>query len=248
MIEGQQGADHRVQTSHVVGQREGGADGGAILIALHIGHAGERLQGGAQTGQMAVGAGLAIAGHMGDDDVGVDLSHFLNADAPLVQGTGLEVLKDHVALGHQLEKQLLALLVVEIQGDALLVSPHRGPADADAVLQGAHSAEGIAPAGHLDFDHFGAKVGQDAGAPGTGDHGGNIQDLNALQSSSCHIHILLNKSLTMVLFYQYVRIFRCRRNGRRSDFVIARISFILKFIFSLLNKLLSEYFSGTITR
>jgi hypothetical protein len=63
---------------------------------------------------------------------------------------------------------------------------------------GPHSTDGIAAAGHFNFDYVSTKVGHDSGCPGRGDNCSDIENANTFKSFSGHLKFLLYQQ---TLFY-----------------------------------------------
>ena len=95
---------------------------------------------------------------------------------------GPEVLDHHVGVGGQGAEDLLALRGREVQRDRLLVAAEHLPPEADAVALRAVGARRVA-ARVLDLDHVGAEVAQHRGGERPGEEGGDVEDLESLESA-----------------------------------------------------------------
>ena len=136
-------------------------------------------------GALVLRAVAAEAGDGGVDDLVVDLLEHVIADAQLVHDAGAVVLDDDVGLLDHLEEELLALLGLQVQGDALLAAVDVGIVHAVVVLLRTHGAGVVALARHLDLDDVGAVVGQHHRAVRTGQNAGQVQNGNITQ---CFFH------------------------------------------------------------
>ncbi len=112
------------------------------------------------TGQMGQGAVGAEAGDGAVNQPGVDLQHFLIANAQLFQRAGLEVLHHHIHLGRQVQYDLLALFGAHVDGDALLAPVVLAEVQADVVDVGAVLPGDVSRAGPLHLDDLGSHVRQ----------------------------------------------------------------------------------------
>ena len=142
-------------------------------------------------GARRVGAGLPEAG-----DGAVHQPGVLGAQRFVVQPVAahvadLEVLHQHIALRHQLAHDLLAFGGGNVERDGALVAVHRqevgGLGGGLALRVGregrAPLAGVVALAGALDLDDIGPQVGQGLGAPGPGEHAGEVQNAKVLKRS-----------------------------------------------------------------
>ena len=106
------------------------------------------------------------------------------AEAVFGERADLEVLDQDIGLGDQLQRDLLALLLADIQRDRALVA-----VDADEVgaflgaghERGREAARVVAGARPLDLDDIGAKVGQHLRAGRTRQHPGEVEYAQAFQ-------------------------------------------------------------------
>ncbi len=93
------------------------------------------------------------------------------------------VLDQHVAALDQLEQQLLAARVAQVERDALLVAGIDLPVQrlaADLPV-----AQRIALAGVLDLDHLGAEIGQLQRQHVAGDQPRQVEDRDAVERAAC---------------------------------------------------------------
>src|SRR5205085_1390270 len=78
-----------------------------------VAQAADRLADHAEGGAVAIGAGLAVAGNMGDDQVGPRPPKYVDAETELRQLAGPEILDQHVALRDEAEHQVLRTLMLQ---------------------------------------------------------------------------------------------------------------------------------------
>ena len=146
-----------------VGQEEGWERRGAVRLAGDVGEAAHGLGQGAEPRAVAGGAAPAVAADMEHHEAGMGLVHRLEVEAPLGQGAGAVVHDDHVADVEQPVEQLLAVGAPEVERDTALVAAHALPEEADAVLELAPGAQGVADARLLHLDDVGAELAQRRG-------------------------------------------------------------------------------------
>ena len=136
---------------HGVGGGEGGDAVGeaerrqgrrAVGLARDGREAAHRLGEGAEAGPGRVGAGLAEAGHAGDDEPRVGGVQGGRSEVPAFEGAGPEVLDEDVGVGREPQQERRLLRAAEVDGDGALVATQRLPPQADAVLGGAVAAGG----------------------------------------------------------------------------------------------------------
>jgi hypothetical protein len=158
--------DHAVRAVHPGQQvRDRGAD---PLRVLGTG-AGQRHQAGLALGDLVVPGPAALrsvvaeTGDREDHQPRVAGLQRLDAEAEPVEHAGAEVLHQHVGPVDQAEQDVLVRLVLEVEGDRLLVAVAREEVRRLERLGVAHErrppAAGVVPgAGRLDLDHPGAEV------------------------------------------------------------------------------------------
>jgi hypothetical protein len=103
----------------------------------------------------------------------------LRAEVPALQRPGPEIFDEHVERREPAQQQLLRVVRVQVERDALLVPPERFPIQTDPVLGRAVAANVIAGAGALELDHLRAEVGQHRGGRGRGDHRRRVENPHA---------------------------------------------------------------------
>ncbi len=83
----------------------------------------------------------------------------------------------------ELEGELRALRMLELEGDAALVPVHRGEDGAHPAVA-AERTQVVAAAGALELDHVGAEVPEQHRAVGTGDDPGEVEDADSFEHHS----------------------------------------------------------------
>jgi hypothetical protein len=125
---------------------------------------------------------LAVAGNADEDEAGVDLLELVEAQPPLLERPGPEVLDDGVALGDEVEQELLALLRAEVQGDAALVARDQRPPQRLAVeVLLTPAPHRVRPVRRLDLDDLGAEVGDQPAGEWAREQRSQLDDANPLQ-------------------------------------------------------------------
>jgi hypothetical protein len=114
---------------------------------------------------------------------GVQRAQHLVAHAPAFERAGAEVLDQHVGLGDEPARDVLALGAAQVERERALVArlhlpPHRG-----AVLQQAPVAQRVAAAGRFDLDDVGAEFAERLAGEGPGDELAHLDDAQALQGA-----------------------------------------------------------------
>ena len=144
--------------------------------------AAHRLGDGREAGALGIGPGLAVARDAGENDAGVHRRQLLVAQVPPFERAGAEVLRDDVGHAGELEKELLAARVAQVQRDALLVPRlHRPPERATLVAGLAPLAEGVGLVGGLDLDHVGAHVSEQPAGKRAGEQRAQLDQPQARQ-------------------------------------------------------------------
>ncbi len=119
---------------------------------------------------LGVRSGLPVPGDAREDDAGIHRRQLLVAEVPALERAGAEVLGDGVRDAHELEEELLAFGVAQVQRDAFLVPRLDGPPEGAPLVAGlAPVAERIRLAGRLDLDHLGAHVAEQPAGEGPGE-------------------------------------------------------------------------------
>ena len=97
--------------------------------------------------------------------------------------SGFEILDQDVALQRQATHQGAALVLAQIDRDALLVARQRMPPARRVAVHHPPAADGVARVGRLDLDHLGAVVGEQRGGEGAGEDMPQLEDLEAVEGA-----------------------------------------------------------------
>src|SRR5450759_3011359 len=126
----------------------------------------------------AVGAGLAETGDPEHDQAWVDLAEHVQAQAPGLHRAGAKVLHQDVALGDQLEEQLQAAPLSQVDGDRLAVAGLAEPGQRGVLALGryAEAAHRVTGDRVLDLDDLGTELAHDAGGVGAGEERADVDD------------------------------------------------------------------------
>ena len=99
-----------------------------------------------------------------------------------LQGVHAEVLDHHVALLDELEEELLAFRLLQVDDDAALVAVQADEIGGLAVLEGdAPAAREVAEAGRLELDHLGAEIGEHGRAERTCEGVREVEDFDVFK-------------------------------------------------------------------
>ena len=160
-------------------------DGAADLRGRVPGHSGQRHDAAHALGDRVVACparvwpGLAEARHRDVDRRRVHGAHGGIAEPELVGDAREEVLDDDIGAPGQLEDQLAALGLLEIDRDAALTAVDRRERRAHPAA--APGTQVVAAAGPLYLHDVGAQVGHERRAIGTRDHAREIEDADSVQ-------------------------------------------------------------------
>ena len=166
---------------HPVGQEEGGQRRGAVGLPRHVGEAAHGFGQRAESRTIAGRSAAAEPAHVQHDDPRIGGAHRLVVEAPTGQRAGAVVHHHDIADGQQSVEQLLAVLIAQVEGDALLVAAHALPEQTDAVLHVTPGAQRVTGTRLLHLDHLGAELPEGGGHHGTGGQGRRVDDADAAQ-------------------------------------------------------------------
>src|SRR5450759_3018232 len=157
------------------------AFGGLSYLAGKTGEVGQAAEGMRDVGEArtaAVGAGLAETGDPEHDQAWVDLAEHVPAQAPGLHRAGAKVLHQDVALGDQLEEQLQAAPLSQVDGDRLAVAGLAEPGQRGVLALGryAEAAHRVTGDRVLDLDDLGTELAHDAGGVGAGEERADVDD------------------------------------------------------------------------
>ena len=185
LVEGRADAAGQGAGGGGVAEADEGVHGGGLLLGDVDHGAGAGPEGhGVKAGVVLGGTEIAEAVDLSPDEVGVLLAQRAVVQAQALEGAG--AVAGHKDIGglQELVQDGLALVALQVEGEAPLVGVVGG-VEGIAVLHGGagHGSAG-APAGiaetGLHLDDVGAPVGQDAGGAGAGHEVGEINDFHAL--------------------------------------------------------------------
>ena len=177
-----QNSTDRVQTGNHVG------DGHADFHRRAVRFAGDRHQAAHALDRQVVARShpLTERRDRAMDDSRVGRGDFFGAQSQTVGDTGREVLDQHVCTPEQIEEQVAAGFVLEVQADAPLGPVDRKIIRAESIARGAKIRRSprtrVIPAGRpFDFDHVGPQIGQDHRAVRPGQNTGNVENRQPVQ-------------------------------------------------------------------
>ena len=130
---------------------------------------------------------LAEAGDRQVDDPRIDRRDVIVADAESLDHAGAEVLHEDIGCPGDLQQQVAAAGLLEVDGNRALVAVDVEERRRQAAAPVAERAGMVAPARRLDLDHVGALVAQDRGRPRPRQHRAQVDDPNTLIRSA-HVH------------------------------------------------------------
>ena len=126
-------------------------------------------------GAVCIGAGLAVTGERGIDQLRVDGLKSVVATAQLTHDARAKGFQDHVSVFYQCLEPFHVVGLAKIQGQGLF-------APVDDIEQFRGQFPGIIAAIRLlDLDYLGTQLGQGQGAEGAGQQPGQVKDLQAVQ-------------------------------------------------------------------
>jgi len=124
--------------------------------------------------------GLTVAGDRAIDQTRVDLPQRFISETEALHDAGPEILDENVRGFDQAMYEPDRLRRFEIERDALLAGVELAEIGALAIAKRRAQAHLLALR-RFNLDHFGADIGQQARAIGTGQHDGEIQHANAVK-------------------------------------------------------------------
>src|SRR5262249_9021062 len=126
-----------------------------------------------------VGAGAAIAVDAAHDEIRIQLTESLLAEAHAREHARPVVLDQHVRARDEARQDGLALCGMKIERDRALVAVELREVPRQPLHDHALAADGIPLAGRLDLDHVRAHVGEQHAAERPGENPGEIDDADA---------------------------------------------------------------------
>jgi hypothetical protein len=125
--------------------------------------------------------GGAVAGNRTVDQPRVQLARAIRTESEPLERARPEVLDHHVGGAEKLREERPSVGRLEIDRHALLVAIDAEEVRAPAADERAPGSRIVAVPRILDLDHLGTHVAQQHGAEGTGEHAGEVDDLEAAQ-------------------------------------------------------------------
>ena len=216
-------ADRRVHTGHQVADRHRYLHRLAVRHAGEAHHAAHRLDQPVVSRPRGVGAGLAKAGDGAIDQAWKLRFQLIVTEAVALQGSGLEVLDQNIAVRHEFLRESLAFRRAEVDGDRALVAVSARVIGALArllalviALIGWREAARIVPAaGALHLDHFRAEIAEDLRAMRSGQDAREIKYLNSVERT------LHRRSPSLIVAALPYDVLSVEANGKSPRTVIA---------------------------
>ena len=181
VIEREQHADRAVQRRQRVADGDAAAHRHATRLAGEVAQAAHRLADDTEAGPVTIRAGLAIARDAQDDEAGVDRGERVGPETPAFERAGAKVLDQHIGLGDQPAREVLAFGLAQVERQRPLVARLHLPPDRRAVLQQPPVAQRIPGTRRLDLDHLGTELAEQLAGERTGDELTHLDDAHALQ-------------------------------------------------------------------
>ena len=193
LVERHHDADRGVHAGREVDHRYADAHLAALGRAVDRDEAGRGLDHGVVAGEAAQRAVGAEAGDAGmDQPRELRCQHVVVADAPLFHRAGLEVVDQHVGRLEQLQQDVAALRLGEVERDRALVAVDAGEIGGNTFgVERRPPGAGLVALRRLDLDHVGAVVGQHLAAIGTAQHARQVDHFQAVERAPiCHRHFV----------------------------------------------------------
>ncbi|MCY1524936.1 hypothetical protein D9M68_598970 [compost metagenome] len=188
-VQRQENAGHRVQPGDHVDDRQADAQGAALGFTVHAHQSGHGLDRRVVARQPTERAVCAEAGHRAMDQAREALAEYLFiTDAPARQGTGLEVLQQHVGVLQQPQQQVDAFRLRQVDGDVFLVAVDALEVGRRVAFEGRAPAAGLVTRERFQLDHLGTMVGQRLGGVGAAQDAAEVDDADAAQGALLVVH------------------------------------------------------------
>ena len=180
---------HGEHAGQAVAQRQGQPRGRPAGEAVHVPQSAGGFGHRGVTRLVRLGAGLSVTGHAHQDDAPIAFAQHVVTEIPLLQGAGPEVLDDDVGLLDEVEEELAALGLAQVQRHGLLVARVDRPEEVVSVEFGlTPGAQRIWGAWWLDLDDLGAHVAQQSPGERSGDQRADLDDPDAVERAG-HGHL-----------------------------------------------------------
>ncbi len=129
VIERREHADHAMQRGERIADRDTAAHGHAAGLAGQMPQPAHCLADRAKSGQIPVRTRLAVPGNAQHDEPRVEFGQLPVIHPPPFQRSGPEVLDEHVGLGNQFARDVLAVGTAQVQRERALVARLHLPPD-----------------------------------------------------------------------------------------------------------------------
>ena len=166
--------------------RQDGADEarpGRIGTGLHAGQPGERLDDGIVHGLVGIGPCLAPTAHRNVHDVRLHRLEIVVVQAQPRHHARAEVLHENVRLLGEIQDHLPPRRRLRIHGNGALVAVVVHEGGGEVALAVTRPPRMIAAQRRFHLHHVRALIGEDHGAVGAGDHGGEIHHADAVEGA-----------------------------------------------------------------
>ncbi len=131
---------------------------------------------------MGLRSGLPVAGHPHQDDAPIAFAQNVVAEIPLLQRARPEVLDDDVGALDEVEEEVAAAGLTQVERDGLLVAGVHRPEEVVPVEFGLPpGAQRIGRARRLDLDDLGAHVAEQPSRERSRDQRADLDDPDAVQ-------------------------------------------------------------------
>ena len=153
--------------------------------------AGHRRHGRAIAEKILFWAGAALHGHGQIDDVRLDGTHSVVAQAEAIHHAGREIVGNHIALQDQPGHQIERTRVLHIERQTALAGIAVGEITAaiqtrHTIFVGCRKPQGIDPAMAFDFHHIGARIGENFSGVGPRTDPGEVSDADTGKRQTGH--------------------------------------------------------------
>ncbi len=149
-------AQRAIQSGYAVRHRKGRQHGLAIRETIHGGEAGQPFDQRAETRLVLPGTGLPPAGDADEDQARISGVQHVRTQPHALQGAGPIIFDQRVAFGHELQQDLPAGLMFQIQAYAFFIAAIGFPVGRNPTFP--PPAKLVPFSGRLDLDDIGAEI------------------------------------------------------------------------------------------
>ena len=175
VIERGRDAAEGVHAGEDITRRDAGEDRGAVLIAEHVENATVGLGDRVVPRVVLERSGAAEGAHVADDESRIESRHHLESEPEPLDHPEGEVLHHDVDVRQQVEHELFAPLVLEIDTERTLPPVLLHVITRPAIPVVREAAAGVARWRHLDLDDFCSELDHQAGHRRTGEYLGEVE-------------------------------------------------------------------------